>query len=94
MDKSNIYHEGNISKIRDFDVFSLLDVCKRNGRFHGKRKNGNLKCKRKNKTLWTLADLCKILKSGRHQMLSKLSSLRIASLRILDEVRSLLQRCD
>ena len=69
----------------DFDVFSLLDVRKRNGRSHSKRKNGNLKHKRKNKTVWTLADLCKILKSGRHQMLSKLSSLSIASLYILDE---------
>ena len=36
-----IYHEGNISKMPDFDVFSLLDVRKRNGRSCGKRKNGN-----------------------------------------------------
>ena len=43
------------------------------------------KRKHKNKTFWTLADLCKILKSGRHQMLSKLYSLSIASLRKLDE---------
>ena len=50
-----------------------------------KRKNVNLKRKHKNETFWTLADLCKILKSGRHQMLSKLSSLSISSLRILDE---------
>ena len=35
----NIYHEGNISRLPDFDVFfSLLD--KRNNRSHGKRKNG------------------------------------------------------
>ena len=39
-------------------------------------KSGNMKRKHKNKTFWTLADLWKILKSGRHQMLSKLSSLR------------------
>ena len=50
-----------------------------------KRKNGNLKRKYKNKTFWTGADLCKILESGRHQMLSKLSSLSIASLCKLDE---------
>ena len=74
----------------DFDVFSLLDVRKRNGRSRGKRKNGNLKrtSKRKNTTVWTLADFCKILKSGRHQMLSKLSSLSIASLCTLDDVNN------
>ena len=69
----------------DFDVFSLLDIRRRNRRSRGKRKNGNLKRKHKNKTFWTLTDLWKILKSGRHQMLSKLSSLSIASLRKLDE---------
>ena len=81
----NIYHEENISKMPDFDVFSLLDIRKRNRKSHGKRKKGNLKRKHKNKTFWTLVDLCKILKSGRRQMLSKLSSLSIAHLRILDE---------
>ena len=65
--------------------FSLLDIRKRNRRSRCKRKNGNLKHKYKNKTFWTLVDLFKILKSGRHQMLSKLSSLSIASLRKLDE---------
>ena len=39
----NIYHEGNISKMPDFDVFSLLDVKKRKKRSPGRRKNGNLK---------------------------------------------------
>ena len=81
----NIYHQGNISKMHDFDVFSLLDIRRRNRRFHGKRKNGNLKRKHKNTTFWTLTDLWKILKYGRHQMLSKLSSLSSASLRKLDE---------
>ena len=81
----NIYHQGNISKVPDFDVFSLLDIRRRNRRSRGKRKNGNLKRKHKNKTFWTLTDLWKILKSGRRQMLSKLSSLSIASLRKLDE---------
>ena len=65
----NIYHQGNISKMPDFDVFSLLDIRRRNRRCRGKRKNGNLKRKHKNKTF----------------MLSKLSSLSIASLRKLDE---------
>ena len=80
-----IYHQGNISKMPDFDVFSLLDIRRRNRRSRGKRKNGNLKRKHKNKTFWTLTYLWKILKSGRHQMLSKISSLSIASLRKLDE---------
>ena len=52
----NINHKGNISKMP-----SPFDVHKRNGRSRGKRKNGNFKHKRKNKTVWTLADLCKIL---------------------------------
>ena len=69
----------------NFYVFSLLDIRKLNRRSCGKRKNGNLKRKHKSKTFWTLADLCKILKSGRHQMFSKLASLSIASLFILDE---------
>ena len=81
----NIYHQGNISKMPDFDVFSLLDIRRRSRRSRGKRKNGNLKRKHKNKTFWTLTDLWKILKSGRHQMLSKLTSLSLASLRKLDE---------
>ena len=65
----NIYHQGNISKMSDFDVFSLLDMRRRNRRSLGKCKNGNLKRKHKNKTFWTLTNLWKILKSGRHQML-------------------------
>ena len=65
--------------------FSLLDIRKANRRSRGKRTNCNLERKHKDKTFWTLADLCKILKSRRHQMLLKLSSLSIASLRKLDE---------
>ena len=80
-----IYHQGNISKIPDFDVFSLLDIRLCNRRSCCKRINGNLKGKHKNKTFWTLTDLLKIIKSGRHQMLSKLSSLSIASLHKMDE---------
>ena len=67
----NIYHEGNISRLPDFDVFSLLDIRKRNNRSHGKRKNRNLK--RKNKHVLTLSELSIILKhSGRHMALSRL----------------------
>ena len=55
----NIYHEGNISRLPDFDVFSLLDIRKRNNRSHGKRKNGNLK--RKNKHVLTLSELSIVL---------------------------------
>ena len=66
-------------------LVSLLDIRRCNRRFRGKSKNGKLKRKHKNKTFWTLADLCKILKSGRHQMLLKFSYLSIASLRKLDE---------
>ena len=63
---NNIYHQGNISKMPDFDVFSLLDIRRRNRRSRGKRKNGNLKRKHKSKTFWTLTDLWKIRKPERH----------------------------
>ena len=33
----SIYQEGNISKMPDFDVFSLLEIRKRKRRSHGKR---------------------------------------------------------
>ena len=39
----NIYHEGNLSKMPDFDVFSSLELRKRTARSHGK--NENCKCK-------------------------------------------------
>ena len=42
----NIYHEGNISKMPDFDVFSLLEIRKRKSRSHGIRKKGNGKRKK------------------------------------------------
>ena len=43
----NIYHEGNISKIADFDGFFLFwnEKKPRKSRSHGKRKNGNIKRK-------------------------------------------------
>ena len=34
----NIYHEGNISKMPDFDVFSVFEIRKRKSRSHGIRK--------------------------------------------------------
>ena len=42
----DIYHEGNISKMPDFDVFYLLEFRKGKSRSHGKRQKGNDKCKR------------------------------------------------
>ena len=36
---NKIYHEGNISKMPDYDVFSLLEFQKRNSRSHGNRQN-------------------------------------------------------
>ena len=42
----NIYHEGNISKMPDVDVFSLLEIRKRKSRLHGKRKKGKSKRKK------------------------------------------------
>ena len=39
----NIYHESNISKMPDFDVFSLLEIRKRKSRSHGLRKKGMTK---------------------------------------------------
>ena len=65
------------------DVFSLLDIRKRNNQSHGKRKNGNLK--RKNKHVLTLSELSIILKhSGRHMALSRLVTLSISSIRNFD----------
>ena len=42
----NIYHGGSISKMPDFDVFSLLEIQKRKSRSHGIRKKGNGKRKK------------------------------------------------
>ena len=55
----NIYHEGNISKMPDLDVFSLLEFRKRTARSHGIKKNGNSKRKSHVKKLanCTLRDL-------------------------------------
>ena len=83
----NIYHEGNISKMPDFDVFSVLECKKRKSRSHGKRKNGNIKRKICNeKRLNTsLKDLSLALTNhGRHGLFSFLSSLPISVLRNLE----------
>ena len=42
----NIYREGKISKMPDFDAFSLLEIRKRKRRSHGQRQKGNDKRKR------------------------------------------------
>ena len=83
----NIYQEGNISKMPDFDVFSLLEIRKRKRRSHGKRQKGNDKHKRcaAQKSGTSLNNLSpKLREHGRHAMLSFLSSLPISVLRILD----------
>ena len=55
----NIYHEGNLSKMPDFDVFSLLEFRKRTARLHGIKKNGYRKRKTRVQKLanCTLRDL-------------------------------------
>ena len=70
----NIYHEGNISKMPDFDMFSLLETRKRKFRSHSIRKKGNGKRKKR---------AVKRSNTSRHSMLSFLSSLPISILRIL-----------
>ena len=83
----NIYHEGNISKIADFDIFSLLLFRKRRSRSHGLRLKGYKKRKMRavKRTKTSLKDLSQELKgNGRHSMPSFLSSLPISVLRILE----------
>ena len=41
----NIYHEGSISKMADFGVFTLLEFQKRKSRSHGLRQKGSKKRK-------------------------------------------------
>ena len=83
----NIYHEGNISKMPDFDVFSVLEYKKRKSRSHGKRKNGNIKRKicTEKRLNTSLKDLSLALTNhGRHGLFSFLSSLPISVLRNLE----------
>ena len=68
----NIYREGNISKMPNFDVFSLLEIRKRKSRSHGIRKKGNCKQKKRvvKRSNTSLKDLSKIVEDhGRHYML-------------------------
>ena len=83
----NIYQERNISKMPDFDVFSLLEIQKCKRRSHGKRQKGNDKRKRcavqkSGTSLYNLSS--KLREHGRHAMLSFLSSLPTPVLCILD----------
>ena len=83
----NIYHEGNLTKMPDFDVFSLLEFRKRKARSHGIKKIGNCKrkCRVQKLANCTLRDLAtKLDVHGRHYMLSYLGSLPISVLRSLD----------
>ena len=80
-----IYHEGNISKMPDFDEFSLLEIRKSKSRSHGIRnkRNGKRKQRTIKRSNTSLKDLSKVLEDhGRHSMLSFLSSLLISVLHI------------
>lgn len=80
----NIYHEGNISKNPDIDVFNILSITKRKRRSHGRRKNHNIK--RKSKSSISMSELFSIYKhSGRHALLSRVTSLSISCLQKVDE---------
>ena len=83
----NIYHEGNISKMPDFDVFTVLEIRKRKSRPHGIRKKGNDKRKRCAAMKWNTSInylAFKLREHGRHSRLSYLSFLPTAVLRTLD----------
>ena len=83
----DIYHEGNNSKMPDFDVFSVSECKKRKSRSHGKRKNGNIKrtiCTEK-RLFTSLKDLSLDLTNyGQHGLFSFLISLSISVLRNLE----------
>ena len=79
----NIYKQGNISNNPDIDIFSILSLKKRRRRSHGRRKNRNIK--RKSRVSLSVQDLLHIYKSsGRHILLSRLTTLPISTLRKLD----------
>jgi len=80
----NIYQSGNISKDPSIDIFKIFSIRKRKRRSHGIRKNGYSKRKLRQKL--SISDLHNIrLTSGKHAMLSRLSSLSISSLKDIDE---------
>ena len=67
----NIYQEENISKMPDFDVFSLLEIRKRKRRSHGKRQKGNdkhIRCAAQKSGI-SLYNLSKLGEHGRHAIL-------------------------
>jgi hypothetical protein len=79
----NIFQHGNISKDPNIDIFSILNIRKRKSLSHGIRKNGNIKCK--SKITLFVTELNNIFKNcGKHAMLSRLTSLSLSSLKILD----------
>ena len=82
----NIYHEGSIYNMPDFDIFSLLECKRRKRRSHCKRKIGNIKrktCAEKHINT-SLKDRSTALNNhGQHGLLSFLSSLPILVLRNL-----------
>ena len=83
----NIYNEGNISKMPDFGVFSLLEIRKRKSRSQWYKEKGKWQTKKApvKGSNTSLKDLSKVLEDhGRHSMLSFVSSLPISVLRILD----------
>ena len=80
----NIYQSGNISKDPNIDIFSIFSSRIRKSRSHGIRKNGNIK--RKSRLRTSLSDLHNLLLiSGKHTMLSRLSSLPVSALRDIDD---------
>ena len=82
----NIYQEGNISTIPEFDVFFVFEIQKRKRRSYGKRQKGTVKSKicAAQKSGTSLNNLSsKLRERGRHAMLSLLCILPIPFLRIL-----------
>lgn len=88
----NIYQKCNISRNPDMDVFTILNIRKRKSRSHGARKNRNIKrFFKRNIDLVTLDSLLK--SSGRHRMLSLLSSLSLRDLKkVADQADSIIIR--
>ena len=80
----NIYQTGNISKDPTIDIFKIFSIRKRKTRSHGLRKNGNVKKRLRRKM--SVSDLHNIrLASGKHKMLSMLTSLSLTSLKEIND---------
>ena len=79
----NIYRVGNISNAHNIDISNSLSIRKRKRRSHARRWNRNIK--RRCRAFVYVADLYKIFRhAGRRALLSKLSSLSLTDLSILD----------